>query len=81
MVRVVGGGERVVYGSSHALMLRFYGLRRTLKGTYVFCDVTSAPGPQGSTRRPSADALIGISLSLIIIHHPSLHWFAHLQHL
>ena len=44
VVRVVGGGERVVYGSSHALMLRFYGLRRTLKGTYVFCDVTSAPG-------------------------------------
>ena len=35
---------------------------------------------QGSTRRPSTDALIRISLSLII-HHPSLHWFAHLQHL
>ena len=42
--RASGVGERVVYGSSHALMLWFYGLRRTLKGTYVFCDVTSAPG-------------------------------------
>jgi hypothetical protein len=37
-------GERVVYGSSHALMLWFYGLLRTLEGTYVFCDVASAPG-------------------------------------
>ena len=29
-------GDRVAYGSLHALLLLFYCLRRTLQGTYVF---------------------------------------------
>ena len=68
--RASGVGERVVYGSSHALMLRFYGLRRTLKGTYVFCDVASAPGrprapPGGRPPTRSSESASPSSSSII----------------